>query len=136
MKTYFVNLNGQIDQINQSKNLNNLSYHYLILYFVLTGAFKLIELLFRLISGAQTASTSIRNAAPEFMSRDTFAVLFLGTLLVIFVILAILHACYAANGETILSGAVIDQAALHGVLNRIRDLGLTLTLVRQTEDGR
>jgi hypothetical protein len=27
-------------------------------------------------------------------------------------------------GETILNGAVIDQAALHGLLNKISDLGL------------
>jgi len=30
------------------------------------------------------------------------------------------------NGETILSGSVIDQTALHGVLIKIRDLGLPL----------
>lgn len=40
---------------------------------------------------------------------------------------------HAANGETILRGTNIDQSALHGILNRIRDLGLTLTLVRQIE---
>jgi hypothetical protein len=37
------------------------------------------------------------------------------------------------NGETILSGPVIDQAALHGILNRIRDLGLPLMLVRRSD---
>lgn len=40
---------------------------------------------------------------------------------------------YSTDGETILRGPIIDQAALHGILNCIRDLGLTLTLVRQEE---
>ncbi len=43
---------------------------------------------------------------------------------------------YTAEGETILCGPVVDQSALHGILMRIRDLGLTLTLVRQTEAKR
>lgn len=34
------------------------------------------------------------------------------------------------DGETILTGKM-DQAILHGILNRIRDLGLELILVRQ-----
>jgi hypothetical protein len=37
------------------------------------------------------------------------------------------------NGETLLSGAVVDQAALHGVLDRIHSLGLPLLLVVQTD---
>ncbi len=37
-----------------------------------------------------------------------------------------------ANGETLLSGA-IDQAALHGVIDRLRDLGLPLLSVRRVE---
>lgn len=39
-----------------------------------------------------------------------------------------------ANGETIMAGPVADQSALHGILMRIRDLGLTLTLVRRMEE--
>ncbi|HMQ30224.1 MAG TPA: hypothetical protein PKD53_05820 [Chloroflexaceae bacterium] len=34
------------------------------------------------------------------------------------------------DGSTLLSGPVVDQAALHGLLARIRDLGLPLLLVR------
>lgn len=37
------------------------------------------------------------------------------------------------NGEATLTGELADQAALHGVLNRIRDLGLTLIAVRRVE---
>lgn len=33
------------------------------------------------------------------------------------------------NGETLLSGEVEDQAALHGVLDKINNLGLPLLLV-------
>ena len=37
------------------------------------------------------------------------------------------------EGETLLRGPVIDQAALHGILNRIRDMGVSLVYVRQVE---
>jgi hypothetical protein len=33
------------------------------------------------------------------------------------------------NGETLLTGPVIDQAALHGVLRKVRDLGIPLLSV-------
>jgi hypothetical protein len=36
----------------------------------------------------------------------------------------------AANGESLLTGTVADQAALHGVLRTVRDLGLPLLEVR------
>ena len=36
------------------------------------------------------------------------------------------------GGETILSGQVADQAALHGLFIRIRDMNLTLLSVEQT----
>jgi hypothetical protein len=35
----------------------------------------------------------------------------------------------AENGETLLTGPVIDQAALHGLLKKVRDLGLPLVSV-------
>jgi hypothetical protein len=36
------------------------------------------------------------------------------------------------NGETVLTGAVVDQSALQGVLAKIHGLGLPLLLVAQT----
>ena len=33
------------------------------------------------------------------------------------------------DGDTILSGVIVDQAALYGVLKKIRNLGLTLISV-------
>jgi hypothetical protein len=33
--------------------------------------------------------------------------------------------------ETILSGKVPDQPALHGILEKVRDLGLTVTSIRR-----
>lgn len=35
------------------------------------------------------------------------------------------------EGDTVLTGFIIDQAELHGILMRIRDLGLILLLVQQ-----
>jgi hypothetical protein len=37
------------------------------------------------------------------------------------------------NGNTILAGAIADQAALHGLLGKIRDLNLTLLSVTRLE---
>ena len=39
------------------------------------------------------------------------------------------------NGEALLSGPVADQAALHGLLIKIRDLGLPLLSVLRVESG-
>jgi hypothetical protein len=44
------------------------------------------------------------------------------------------------DGDTLLTGPVIDQAALHGLLKKVRDLGLPLLSVnsvgRDTEEVR
>lgn len=40
-----------------------------------------------------------------------------------------------ANGETLLTGPVADQAALHGLLKKVRDLGLPLVEVIQVKPG-
>jgi hypothetical protein len=37
------------------------------------------------------------------------------------------------NDETVLTGQVADQPALHGLLAKIRDLGLPLLVVRRLE---
>ncbi len=37
------------------------------------------------------------------------------------------------NGDTLLSGLVVDQAALHGLLGRVRDLNLLLVSVERIE---
>jgi hypothetical protein len=39
------------------------------------------------------------------------------------------------NGDTLLSGLVIDQSALHGLLKKVRDLGMPLiSVTRMTPD--
>jgi hypothetical protein len=37
------------------------------------------------------------------------------------------------NGEALLSGPVVDKAALHGLLTKVRDLNLTLVAVTLIE---
>ena len=37
------------------------------------------------------------------------------------------------NGNTVITGQVVDQAALHGLLKKVRDLGLTLVSVIRVE---
>jgi len=38
-----------------------------------------------------------------------------------------------ANGDTLLTGSVVDQAALYGLLRRVRDVGLPLVSVMRVE---
>jgi hypothetical protein len=41
-----------------------------------------------------------------------------------------------ANGETVLTGPLADQAALHGVLTNVRDLGLPLISIERVAPSR
>lgn len=40
------------------------------------------------------------------------------------------------NGDTLLTGPVMDQAALYGLLRKVRDLGMPLVSVNRFEPGR
>jgi len=39
------------------------------------------------------------------------------------------------DGTTLLTGSVVDQAALHGLLKKVRDLGMPLVSVCPVENG-
>ena len=41
-----------------------------------------------------------------------------------------------SDGSTVISGPIADQAALHGVLQRVRDLGLPLVSVTRIDPTR
>jgi len=40
------------------------------------------------------------------------------------------------KGDTLLTGPVIDQAALYGLLRKVRDLGMPLVSVTRLDSGR
>jgi hypothetical protein len=46
-----------------------------------------------------------------------------------------LNIVHTDQGETVLSGLVVDQAALHGLLAKLRDLGLSIVSVNALDTG-
>jgi hypothetical protein len=46
-----------------------------------------------------------------------------------------LRLVYTADGETVVTTAALDQAALHAILSRVRDLGLELIAVQRAPPG-
>jgi hypothetical protein len=44
-----------------------------------------------------------------------------------------LHITNSENGVAVLSGKIVDQAALHGVLNKVRNLNLPLISVSSVD---
>ena len=45
------------------------------------------------------------------------------------------HVAHGSDGTTLIHGPVTDQAALHGLLQKIRDLGLPLISVNHVDPG-
>ena len=79
--------------------------------------------------------TERQNPAPERREADRYEIRLTGHLdarwTAWFDGLAV---SYGSDGTTVISGHIVDQAALHGLLQRVRDLGLPLVSVRQVED--
>ena len=44
-----------------------------------------------------------------------------------------MHVTHTSQGETILTGGVVDQSALYGLIAKLRDLGLSLVSVNSIE---
>jgi hypothetical protein len=42
---------------------------------------------------------------------------------------------HAENDETLMSGPIVDQAALYGLVSKLRDIGLPLLSIRLVENG-
>ena len=42
---------------------------------------------------------------------------------------------HAGQNETVLTGPIVDQAALHGLLAKLRDLGLPIVSVNLSEEA-
>jgi hypothetical protein len=40
---------------------------------------------------------------------------------------------HSGQDDTVLSGRIVDQAALHGILDKVRDLNLTLVAIKRVE---
>jgi hypothetical protein len=40
------------------------------------------------------------------------------------------------NGHTLITGPIVDQAALFGLLKKVRDLGMSLVSVNRVESGK
>jgi hypothetical protein len=45
----------------------------------------------------------------------------------------VIHHC--AHNETILTGPIADQAALHGILAKIRDIGIPILAFKQLQES-